>query len=305
MSFNSLSTKEDRTDQVKSGIITAVIWSVILFFLFWYKIVEKIPAQQELVTKMLINFGDNRNGNGTEEPAPQEGSMASETETKTLETTTAISDSKKNTPTKVVDTKAEKKESQTEKIITGTNEKHLIKTTEKSDNKKVITEEKTSKNKIQNDNNTNHKSNASKATANGNNNSKKGDGKGNNAIGNLIAGRGKNPGSQGDGSGIGNNGDPLGGDGNGDSKIGIDRKLVGFIPGTMGKGGAQPTHNCSASGNILIAYTVDKSGNVTSAKRNSGITDPCAVATTTAWVKKYVKAEKANTVSTGVYSISF
>ena len=304
MSFNSLSKKEDRTDQLKSGFITAVIWSVILFFLFWYKMIEKIPVEQELVTRMLINFGDNRNGNGTDEPAPQEGSLASETEAKALETTTALSDSKLESATKVVETKTEKKESQTEKIITGNNEKKGVKTSEKSDNKKDISEEKPSKNKIQNAN-SNTKTNTTKATANGNSNSKKGDGKGNNAIGNLIAGRGKNPGSQGDGSGNGNYGDPLGGDGNGDSKIGIDRKLVGFIPGTMGRGGAQPTHNCSASGTILIAYTVDKSGNVTAAKRSSGISDPCAVATTTAWVKKYVKAEKANAVSTGIYSISF
>ena len=57
-----------------------------------------------------------------------------------------------------------------------------------------------------------------------------GDGKGTAAIGNLLKGRGTKDGSQGDGGKAGNAGDPLGGDGNGDSKIGVDRKLTGYIP---------------------------------------------------------------------------
>jgi hypothetical protein len=97
----------------------------------------------------------------------------------------------------------------------------------------------------------------------------------------------------------------LGGNGNGDSKIGVDRKLISFIPGTMGRGGEQPPHNCDASGTVNIAYTVDKSGNVTSARRGSGISDPCVVTAAIIWVKKYVKAEKATTNSTGVYKITF
>ncbi len=125
------------------------------------------------------------------------------------------------------------------------------------------------------------------------------------AIGNLIRGRGTKAGSQGTGDGIGNNGDPLGGDGNGDSKVGIDRRLIGYIPGTMGRGGAQPSHNCSASGSITIAYTVDKAGNISSARRAGGVSDPCVVSTSVAWVKKYVKAERASVSSTGTYNITF
>ena len=132
-----------------------------------------------------------------------------------------------------------------------------------------------------------------------------GDGKGTAAIGNLIKGRGTKTGTQGTNGTTGNQGDPLGGDGNGDSKIGVDRNLVGFIPGTMGRGGAQPSHNCSASGTISIAYTVDKAGNVTSARRSGGISDPCVATTSVSWVKKYVKAERANTSSTGTYRITF
>ncbi len=70
---------------------------------------------------------------------------------------------------------------------------------------------------------------------------------------------------------MGNSGDPLGGNGDGDSKIGVDRKLISYIPGTMGKGGEQPSHNCTANGTITISYTVDKAGNVISARRSSGI----------------------------------
>ncbi|WP_260446702.1 DUF3526 domain-containing protein, partial [Elizabethkingia anophelis] len=132
-----------------------------------------------------------------------------------------------------------------------------------------------------------------------------GDGKGTAAIGNLLKGRGSKDGSQGDGGKIGNAGDPLGGDGNGDSKIGVDRKLTGYIPGTMGRGGAQPSHSCSASGSITLSYTVDKAGNVISVRRSGGISDPCIVSTSLKWVKQYVKAEKANFSSTGTYRITF
>ncbi|MDO5616431.1 MAG: ferric siderophore ABC transporter substrate-binding protein, partial [Cruoricaptor ignavus] len=48
-----------------------------------------------------------------------------------------------------------------------------------------------------------------------------------------------------------------------------------------------------------------KSGNVTSARRSGGISDPCVSSTTVAWVKQYVKAEKSDTNSTGVYKITF
>ncbi|MFZ4929763.1 hypothetical protein [Chryseobacterium sp. Mn2064] len=102
-----------------------------------------------------------------------------------------------------------------------------------------------------------------------------------------------------------NAGDPLGGDGNGNSKVGIDRKLIGYIPGTMGRGGVQPSHICTASGSITITYTVDKAGNVVSARRSGGVSDSCIVSTSIGWIKKYVKAEKADVSSTGTYKITF
>ncbi|MBS1573401.1 MAG: ferric siderophore ABC transporter substrate-binding protein [Bacteroidetes bacterium] len=303
MSANFMQKKDDNTDKVKSGIITAIIWSVILFFLFWYKIIEKIPPQQEVVARMLINFGDNRNGNGAEEPANQEGSQASKPVETPIEQNVTEVLKNKSTPI-VTTTSKEKKENTPEKIITGNNDKKTVNIADKAEKNKDVGQKNNKNNSANTHQSSEKKSGQSNATQSNAKNGK-GDGKGNLAIGNLLSGRGKNKGSQGVGQGVGNNGDPLGGDGNGDSKIGIDRKLIGYIPGTMGRGGNQPPHNCTASGTIIISYTVDKSGNVIAARRSSGISDPCAVATTIAWVKKFVKAEKSSVTSTGIYSISF
>ena len=281
--------RNERKDQLKSATITALITALLFLLIFYYQFVREIP-KEEKVTTMLINFGDNRNGNGAEEPANQEGSLASSEiyipeELKTPEPT---SEKAVETPKAV--------EKPAEKIITGKSEKSTAVKTEK-------TEKKTSKSSEASAS----KSTTSKTSATNNTATKtaQGDGQGTAAIGNLIKGRGTKSGSQGNDGATGNAGDPLGGNGNGESKIGVDRKLISFIPGTMGRGGEQPPHNCNASGTVNIAYIVDKSGNVTSARRGSGISDPCVVTAAIIWVKKYVKAEKATTNSTGVYKITF
>lgn len=293
MDYYSINKKEERKDKFKSGIITAIIWSVLLLFVFLYKIVHVIPKQNEVVSAMLINFGDNRNGNGEEEPANQEGSLAATAEPQNPEP--VAQPNQENAEPEVL----VKKENVKEKILTGNNEKTSVKKTEKTDvSPKTSTPKKNTAPKNPTTNTKTGATTANSTTGNG-------DGKGTAAIGNLLKGRGSKTGTQGNGGTIGNAGDPLGGDSNGDSKIGVDRKLVGFIPGTMGRGGAQPSHNCSASGSITISYTVDKAGNVVSARRSSGVSDACVVSTTIAWVKKYVKAEKANFSSTGTYQITF
>ena len=284
--------RNERKDQLKSATITALITALLFLLIFYYQFVREIP-KEEKVTTMLINFGDNRNGNGAEEPANQEGSLASSEiyipeELKTPEPT---SEKAVETPKTV--------EKPAEKLVTGKSEKATI---AKSDKKEKVIEKNT-----KNIEKTTNKSTPSKTSPKANTSDKKaqGDGQGTAAIGNLIKGRGTKSGSQGNDGATGNAGDPLGGNGNGDSKIGVDRKLISFIPGTMGRGGEQPPHNCDASGTVNIAYTVDKSGNVTSARRGSGISDPCVVTAAVIWVKKYVKAEKATTNSTGVYKITF
>lgn len=281
---------ESKKDKIKSAVITLIIWTALLLFIFTYTVKQNLPKEKEIVTTMLVNFGDNRNGNGIEEPASQEGSLATKVEdapmeeiipeTKSSESPEPTTALKKETPKKNI-----------EKSISG-------------NNPKISTPKVSSKENNQNANSTQkstHKSSAQQA------NSKQGhgDGKGNATLGNFMKGRGTKAGSQGTGAGVGNAGDPLGGDGNGDSKIGVDRKLIAFIPGTMGRGGAQPKHSCKASGTISLSYTVNKKGNVIAVHRSGGVSDACIVSTSIGWIKTYVKAEPANFSSTGTYQITF
>ncbi|TXF76051.1 ferric siderophore ABC transporter substrate-binding protein [Chryseobacterium sp.] len=288
MNDYSINNQEENRDRLKSGVITALVWSAVLLFVFLYKVTERIPEEKEVVTRILVNFGDNRNGNGLEEPANQDGSLAAEA---TLDPETSAAVLSKSEENKLLS--PDKKVIPNEKILTGTQSKTSVKISEK--NTKTTTKPSSA---------SNTKKSGSKATT-ANSKTGSGDGKGTAAIGNLIKGRGTKAGTQGTNGTIGNQGDPLGGDGNGDSTIGIDRKLTGYIPGTMGRGGSQPSHSCSASGSITISYTVDKNGNVVSARRSGGISDPCVVSTSIGWVKKYVKAENAPTFSSGTYRISF
>lgn len=271
----------EKNDRRKSAIITLLISLLFLLALYFYKFSRLIP-KEEPVTTMLINFGDNQNGDGLEEPANQEGSQASSAEVAVAEP------QPQPEPKPVVQ----------EKIITGTNKAATAPKVEKVEKKTTTAAKATTAKTTTTKTATNTKTSTTPTKT-------QGDSKGTAAVGNLIRGRGTATGSQGTNGTTGNAGDPLGGDGNGDSRIGVDRKLIGFIPGTMGRGGAQPSHNCSASGTITISYTVDKAGNVTSARRSSGISDACVSSTSVSWVKQYVKAERANTSSTGTYRITF
>lgn len=293
MRSDIIDKNEQNRDRIKSALLSVLIWSAILLFVFLYKLKPKPQGQEpEVITTMLVNFGDNRNGNGAEEPADQPGSLAAPSEITPDPLEAAVPETKT-----VIEPQPQpetKKSEAKEKIITGNNAKATVpKKEESKENKKSTASTSASK--------TSKKSGAATANSKTGN----GDGKGTAAIGNLIRGRGTKAGNQGDGDGIGNAGDPLGGDGNGDSKVGIDRKLVGFIPGTMGRGGAQPANSCTASGTITVAYTVDKAGNVVSARRSGGTADPCIASTAVSWVKKYVKAEKSGVSSTGTYKITF
>ena len=280
MNYTLQHKKAEERDRRSSAIITFLISLLVFLGIFFYKF-TKITEKPEEITTMLINFGDNQNGADAEEPANQEGSLAANTEVAIPEPVQENISETKPEPKTVVTKPVVK-----EKVITGNNTKVSAPKAEKP---VKAAPAKTSAKKAVTPNST----------------TGTGDGKGTAAVGNLIKGRGTKTGTQGTNGTTGNQGDPLGGDGNGDSKVGIDRNLVGFIPGTMGRGGAQPSHNCSASGTISIAYTVDKAGNVTSARRSGGISDPCVASTSVAWVKQYVKAERASTSSTGTYRITF
>lgn len=283
--------KHYRSTLTKATILGISLFLIIFFIPSSYLKSPKLKAinSERIIpvelTEMRLNYGDNTNGKGLEEPKEEQGSPAPlEAKDNKPESVEISKNSKiiteRDTPENTVPIPTRTKETST---------------SNKSDSKKT--------NIVSNSDKTNNKRSSSKGEIKKENAT--GDGKGNAAIGNLLKGRGTKAGSQGSSSGVGNYGDPLGGDGDGNSLIGIDRKLVGFIPGTMGRGGAQPKHECTASGSITIAYTVDKSGKIISTKRQSGISDPCVVSTATSWVKQYVKAEASSVSSKGTYKIVF
>ncbi|RQP08405.1 MAG: ferric siderophore ABC transporter substrate-binding protein [Chryseobacterium sp.] len=271
----------EKRDRLKSAVLTLLLSVGLFLLIFFYKFTTTPAKINEEVTTMLINFGDNREGTETDEAANQEGSVAAETET--VE------------PTEMQPTQPQPQPAVEERVLTGKNTTTKAPTANEIKKNTASTKTPATKKETKATPKTSNAQTASNA---------RGDGRGMSAIGNLIKGRG-NANSQGSNGNTGNSGDPVGGEGNGDSKIGVDRKLVNFIPGTMGRGGAQPAHGCSASGSITIAYTVDRAGNVISASRSGGTADPCIVSTSTDWVRRYVKAERANTTSTGTYRITF
>lgn len=291
MDYTTIHKKNQERDKRRSIIITIVMAILLFVFLYFYQF-TKITQKEQVVTTMLMNFGDNTMGEQSEEPATQIPPVQPIDEVQP----------EKPQPTEVMK----------EKILTGKNEKVSTKKVEKTSKKEEVKKETKTETKKETKKNT--KSTETKANQNTKTSTKantktestpKNVPQANTAVGNLLKGRGNKQTSQGENGTSGNAGDPLGGDVNGNSKIGVDRKLIAFIPGTMGRGGTQPTHSCSASGTITIAFTVDKAGNVTSARRLSGVSDACVVNTSTSWVKKYVKAEKSNSSSTGTYSITF
>ena len=71
-----------------------------------------------------------------------------------------------------------------------------------------------------------------------------------------------------------------------ESKIGVDRKLIAGIPGTMNYKGKLPTNNVREKGTIEIAYTVDKNGNVISAMRVGGLRSRNTINNAVTLVKK-------------------
>ena len=89
------------------------------------------------------------------------------------------------------------------------------------------------------------------------------------------------------------------------SKIGVDRKLISGIPGTMKYKGSFPPHNVKEKGSITISYVVDQNGNVISAYRTEGLRDRNTINNAISLVKKHVKAEKGKENSTGTYTIDF
>lgn len=146
-------TRNENTDRRKSAIITAVVSLLILLLIIFYKFTKIPDPQPEAVTTMLINFGDNRNGDQVDEPANQEGSLAA---SNFVPTEDPVAEPQKITSKPVL-----------EKILTGNN-------TKVSTPKNV---EKITKSKAEAAKNTKKTTSATKSNANNS-----GDGKGKNAI---------------------------------------------------------------------------------------------------------------------------
>lgn len=275
--------QQERSDRRKSALITFLATLLLFLVIFFYKFTRNIPVEEKVNT-ILINFSENKAGEQTDTPSNQDNSKS--VEHQPSEVKNISKPVEKSNPNTI---KNKEKNIVKDKILTGKNKVTVSKAKkEKANNKK---NEKTNKSSSKP-----HKPDNKK-------NDIKEDGAA--AIGNLIKRRRQKIGSQTPDKDNGTAGDPLGGDSSGHSVIGSDRKLIAFIPGTMGKGGSQPTHNCTASGTITIAYTVNKAGNVISASRASGVSDACVVSTSIGWVKLYVKAERSQSSSTGVYKITF
>ena len=276
---------QERKDQLQSAVITLIISLLVLLFIYFCQF-TRIREKQEVVTTMLINFSEN---------TEIQQSIKENTTLQHSEPTSQKSVEQVPQPESVAPT-------QSEKIITGNAVFKVKKNEEPKPQKKeikapqsIVKEEKNKQlNKETSQSITQNKAIKTPSI--------KPTTETTNTINNLLNNRGKKGNENNQNS---DSGDPIGGRSNGNSKIGVDRKLIAFIPGTMGKGGTQPSHNCTASGSITIAYIVDKNGNVSSAHRVSGSNDACIVRTTTAWVKKYVKAEKADGNSSGNYTIIF
>ncbi len=270
--------KEHQKIKRISALLTAIIGSLLFLFLYTYRFI-KTQKEENLtapVTAMLLNFGDNQQdiGNGTEEPAPVE--LAGSTQL----SPGSFAQERSNSPATITEAQPT-----TSKEITGISTNRN--TTKPSEKKSISSQKKVIKGKKSSTTNSSISPEASKA------------------IGNFISGKGKSKTGQGSTGTPGNAGDPRGGDSDGNSTVGEDRKLIGFIPGTLGRGGSLPNHSCDARGQIIISYVVDASGRVVSAKKSRGISDPCVVQTTTSWVRRYVRAERATHNSSGQYTIKF
>ncbi|MDR2122260.1 MAG: ferric siderophore ABC transporter substrate-binding protein [Flavobacteriaceae bacterium] len=291
---NKIRFTENKKERVLSGIITFLISALLLFFILTYKTVfttitppSYIDILFEMEDDLGANYGTDAVGLGEEEPIEQDVLSG------------AGGGALIENPESAASSAADQKENSSYLTDTDSKEKTSIapkKTTPKKTNTKTTSN--TAKN-------TPKTSNTPPGAGVGN---AGGNAKGNAAVGALISGKGKSTTSTGEGTGGRpgqNQGVETGGEGSGGEGIGNGRKLIGFIPGTMGRGGKVPEHDCTESGSITFSYTVDKNGNITSVNRKSGVRSACLVNTGIKWIKQYVKADKGTQSVSGVYRINF
>lgn len=91
-----------------------------------------------------------------------------------------------------------------------------------------------------------------------------------------------------------------------ESRIGVDRKLISGVPGTLNYKGKFPANNVKEKGSITVSYTVDENGKVISVYRTAGLRDRNTINNAVTIIRKHVRAEKkAKTTSKGTYTLTF
>lgn len=126
----------------------------------------------------------------------------------------------------------------------------------------------------------------------------KGDAKGNSALNSILGGKGKsNSAGQGNDGVKGNIGDPKGSDSNGTS---IGENWKSRIPEPQ-------SHNCNASGVIVVDIVVNANGTIKSARggaRGSSSNDACLKQKAEQLVRKYVRAHPGKAGRRGSYKVN-
>lgn len=292
---------DNKKEKLISGIITILISAIILSFILTYKTVFLTvtpPAYIDInfdMDDMGANFGTDKVGLGDEEPIDQDALLGEgkEVNSESTHEDKSLNDSKPQEDNKPILTN----QNDSKDVIP----EPVKKTEPKTKNKSKLVNKTNLKSSLT-------KSNSQSAAGAGKKNATGGSPSGNAALGNLIKGKGAATSSSGEGTGGRpgqNQGVETGGNGNGGEGIGNGRKLVSFIPGTMGRGGNVPEHNCNGSGTIIFSYTLDKNGNVISVNRKSGINNTCLFNTGIKWIKQYVKGNAGTRSVTGTYKINF
>ncbi|MDR1877043.1 MAG: ferric siderophore ABC transporter substrate-binding protein [Flavobacteriaceae bacterium] len=289
---NKIQYTTNKKERLTSGFITFLISGVTLTFILLYKTSfvtitppTYIDISFEMEDDLGANYGTDKVGLGEEEPVEQ-AVLAGKGGNLSTESSTDLSSSSQQ------EDKPYLSDPDSKENASAASKKTDVK---KTDAKSTTTTSK----------NTSKKSDAKSGTGEGDTG---GSTKGKDAVGALISGKGKSTTSTGEGTGGRpgqNQGVETGGSGSGGEGIGNGRNLISFIPGTMGRGGKVPGHDCTGSGTIVFSYTVDKNGTVISASRKSGTSNTCLVATGIRWIKQYVKADKGTQSVSGTYKITF
>lgn len=262
-----------RDIEVKAGnhsfIITIIIGVLsLLLLLITFTFEDTYPKFQPI--EIAMNFGNSQVGQGDAEPMPSENMTAA--------ASSAAASSQPQT---------QPNEAPARKVATQTTTESrpvAAKTDTKSKNTKTSQPNKSSNN--------------TQPAQNSQNNQPQGDARGNSALSSIIGGKGNsNSSGQGNNGVSGNVGDPKGSDSDG---AGIGENWKSRIPEPQ-------SHDCDASGVIVVNIVVNAQGGIKSARpggRGSTSNDACLKQKAKELVEKYVRAFPGSDGRTGSYRVN-